>query len=87
MFLDEAEDVLEVMNAAGFAQVQEKLFRQLAKSIASPHLQVATRALYFWNNERFCSLVKANVESLLPIMFESMYEGSQYHWNRYYLPL
>lgn len=87
MFLDEAEGVLEVMDAAGFALVQEKLFSQLAKSIASPHLQVARRALYFWSNQRFCNLVKANVVCILPIMFDSMYEGSQCHWNRYYLPL
>ena len=56
---------------------------QLAKSVASPHFQVAERALYFWNNEYFCNLVSDNVEVILPIMFGPLYENSKGHWNRY----
>lgn len=47
------------------------------------HLQVAERALYFWNNEYFCNLVSDNVEVILPIMFAPLYENSKGHWNRY----
>lgn len=43
---------------------------------------MAERALYFWNNEYFCNLVGDNVEIILPIMFPSLYENSQGHWNR-----
>lgn len=45
-------------------------------------LQVAERALYFWNNEYFCNLVSDNVDTILPIMFASLYENSKGHWNR-----
>lgn len=83
MFLDEVGDILEVMNADGFIQVQGSLFRQLASSIASPNLQVARRVLRFWYNERFRDLVKANIGSILPIMFKSIYESSDCHWDRY----
>ena len=101
MFLNEVEDIFEVMDPAEFAKVQEPLFHQLAKSVASPHfqvraafsvfpqrarysplLQVAERALYFWNNEYFCNLVSDNVEVILPIMFAPLYENSKGHWNR-----
>lgn len=41
MFLNEVEDIFEVMDPAEFAKVQEPLFHQLAKSVASPHFQVA----------------------------------------------
>ena len=98
MFLNEIEDIFEVMDPAEFAkviyalhlcktcakhhQVQEPLFNQLAKSVASPHFQVAERALYFWNNEYFCNLVSDNVEVILPIMFAPLYENSKGHWNR-----
>jgi serine/threonine-protein phosphatase 2A regulatory subunit B' len=82
MFLNEVEDIFEVMDPAEFAKVQEPLFHQLAKSVASPHFQVAERALYFWNNEYFCNLVSDNVEIILPIMFASLYENSKGHWNR-----
>lgn len=82
MFLNEVEDIFEVMDPAEFAKVQEPLFNQLAKSVASPHFQVAERALYFWNNEYFCNLVSDNVEVILPIMFTPLYENSKGHWNR-----
>jgi serine/threonine-protein phosphatase 2A regulatory subunit B' len=98
MFLNEVEDIFEVMDPAEFAKVQEPLFSQLSKSVASPHfqvcqeslfdlrsltgLQVAERALYFWNNEYFCNLVSDNVEVILPIMFAPLYENSKGHWNR-----
>lgn len=48
-------------------------------------LQVAERALYFWNNEYFCNLVTDNVETILPIMFAPLYENSKGHWNRWVL--
>jgi serine/threonine-protein phosphatase 2A regulatory subunit B' len=83
MFLNEVEDIFEVMDPAEFAKVQEPLFHQLAKSVASPHFQVAERALYFWNNEYFCNLVSDNVEIILPIMFAPLYENSKGHWNRF----
>ncbi|KAJ5524139.1 hypothetical protein N7494_010789 [Penicillium frequentans] len=82
MYLNEVEDIFEVMDPAEFAKVQEPLFHQLAKSVASPHFQVAERALYFWNNEYFCNLVSDNVETILPIMFAPLYENSKGHWNR-----
>ncbi|PSK36567.1 Serine/threonine-protein phosphatase 2A regulatory subunit delta isoform [Elsinoe australis] len=82
MFLNEVEDIFEVMDPAEFAKVQEALFTQLAKSVASPHFQVAERALYFWNNEYFCNLVSDNVDVILPIMFAPLYENSKGHWNR-----
>ncbi|KAI1468942.1 protein phosphatase 2A regulatory B subunit [Daldinia caldariorum] len=82
MYLNEVEDIFEVMDPAEFTKVQEPLFHQLAKSVASPHFQVAERALYFWNNEYFCNLVSDNVDIILPIMFAPLYENSKGHWNR-----
>ena len=46
MFLNEVEDIFEVMDPAEFAKVQEPLFNQLAKSVASPHFQVGRTSLY-----------------------------------------
>ena len=41
MFLNEVEDIFEVMDPGEFAKVQEPLLNQLAKSVASPHFQVS----------------------------------------------
>lgn len=46
MFLNEVEDIFEVMDPAEFAKVQEPLFNQLAKSVASPHFQVRQCPVY-----------------------------------------
>ncbi|RKF75950.1 Serine/threonine-protein phosphatase 2A 56 kDa regulatory subunit delta isoform [Golovinomyces cichoracearum] len=82
MFLNELEDIFEVMDPVEFVKIQEPLFHQLAKSVASSHFQVAERALFFWNNEYFCHLLSENVETILPIMFAPLYENSKGHWNR-----
>lgn len=44
-------------------------------------VQVAERALYFWNNEYIVSLMSENVRQVLPIMFPALYRTKQ-HWNK-----
>lgn len=41
MFLNELEEILDVIEPSEFVKVQEPLFRQLAKCVSSPHFQVA----------------------------------------------
>lgn len=81
MFLNELEEILDVIEPTEFHKVMIPLFKQLAKCITSPHFQVAERALYFWNNEYILSLVSDNVLHILPIMFNSLY-GNKQHWNK-----
>jgi serine/threonine-protein phosphatase 2A regulatory subunit B' len=93
MFINEIEDIFEVMEAPEFYKIQVPLFHQLAKCVSSPHFQVFTlhtmltqvaeRALYLWNNEYFCSLMSDNIQTILPIMFAPLHENSKSHWNRY----
>lgn len=56
MFLNEVEDIFEVMDPAEFAKVQEPLFNQLAKSVASPHFQVSDLPL-----NRLCCCADVNL--------------------------
>ena len=51
MFLNELEEILDVIEPAEFQKVMVPLFTQLTKCVSSPHFQVAERALYYWNNE------------------------------------
>jgi hypothetical protein len=47
-----------------------------------PHLlQVAERALYFWNNEYIVSLISDNASTVVPIMFPALYKSKE-HWNK-----
>ena len=81
MFLNELEEILDVIEPAEFTKVMVPLFRQLAKCVSSPHFQVAERALYYWNNEYILSLISDNVSVILPIMFPALYRTKQ-HWNK-----
>ncbi|XP_060536592.1 serine/threonine-protein phosphatase 2A 56 kDa regulatory subunit gamma isoform isoform X2 [Cylas formicarius] len=82
MFLNELEEILDVIEPAEFQKVMVPLFRQLSKCVSSPHFQVAERALYYWNNEYVMSLVAENATEILPIMFPSLYKNSKSHWNK-----
>uniref|UniRef100_A0A6Q2YQ84 Uncharacterized protein n=1 Tax=Esox lucius TaxID=8010 RepID=A0A6Q2YQ84_ESOLU len=82
MFLNELEEILDVIEPSEFVKVMEPLFRQLAKCVSSPHFQVAERALYYWNNEYIMSLISDNAVKILPIMFPALYKNSKSHWNK-----
>ncbi|CAG7659402.1 unnamed protein product [Allacma fusca] len=82
MFLNELEEILDVIEPAEFRKVMKPLFKQLARCVSSPHFQVAERALYYWNNEYIMSLISDNAAEILPIMFPSLYRNSKTHWNK-----
>ncbi|XP_011176471.2 uncharacterized protein LOC105208376 isoform X2 [Zeugodacus cucurbitae] len=82
MFLNELEELLDVIEPAEFQKVMEPLFRQIAKCVSSPHFQVAERALYYWNNEYIMSLIADNSQVILPIMFPALNRNSKTHWNK-----
>ncbi|XP_043911330.1 serine/threonine-protein phosphatase 2A 56 kDa regulatory subunit alpha isoform [Protopterus annectens] len=81
MFLGEIEEILDVIEPSQFKKIHEPLFRQISKCVSSPHFQVAERALYFWNNEYILSLIEENINTVLPLMFGSLYRISKEHWN------
>ena len=88
MFLNELEEILDIIDLTEFVKVHTSIFNQLAKCVSSPHFQVhianqvAERALYFWNNEYINNLMNENIETILPIMFPALYKNSKSHWNR-----
>lgn len=82
MFLNEVEEILDVIDGNEFAKIMEPLFQQLARCINSQHFQVAERALYYWNNEYIVNLMSDNIAVILPIVFPALYTNSKTHWNR-----
>lgn len=87
MFLNELEEILDVIEPVEFQKVMVPLFKQLAKCVSSPHFQVAERALYYWNNEYIMSLIGDNATTILPIMFPALYKNTKSHWNKYVILL
>lgn len=82
MFLNELEEILDVIEPVEFQKVMVPLFKQLARCVSSPHFQVAERALYYWNNEYIMSLISENANVILPIMFPALYKNTKSHWNK-----
>ncbi|GAA5958122.1 hypothetical protein JCM3765_002822 [Sporobolomyces pararoseus] len=82
MFLNEVEEILDVIEPAEFQKIMVKLFQQLAQCVSSQHFQVAERALYYWNNEYIVNLIGENIQTILPIVYPSLFANSNGHWNR-----
>ena len=41
MFLGEIEEILDAIEPAQFQKIMEPLFKQIARSVSSPHFQVS----------------------------------------------
>ena len=54
MFLNELEEILDVIEPAEFTKVMVPLFRQLAKCVSSPHFQVSLRCKQTQINSSNC---------------------------------
>jgi len=57
------------------------LFDRIGLCVASPHFQVAERALFLWNNEYIVSLIAQSRSDVLPLVFAPLFENSRSHWN------
>lgn len=83
MFLNELEEILDIVDAYDFQRIMVPTFTKLTQCIASTHFQVAERALYFWSNDYIVSLMAANMDTIMPIVFPALYKTSKSHWNKY----
>jgi len=81
LFLNELEELLELTQPEEFQQILVPLFKQLSKSIGSPHFQVAERALFLWHNEYISGLIADHRANVLPVIFPVLHVNSQSHWN------
>ncbi|RCH86263.1 Serine/threonine-protein phosphatase 2A 56 kDa regulatory subunit delta isoform, partial [Rhizopus azygosporus] len=87
MFLNELEEILDVTECSEFQKIMVPLFVKLRQCVSSTHFQVAERALYFWNNDYIVNLMAQNVNTLMPIIFPTLYRTSKTHWNKTILGL
>ena len=79
MFLNELEEILDVIEPAEFQKATVPLFTQLARCVSSPHFEVAGRALCYGNNEYIMSLIGDNASTIFPILIPALYKTSKSH--------
>ncbi|OQV13972.1 Serine/threonine-protein phosphatase 2A 56 kDa regulatory subunit gamma isoform [Hypsibius exemplaris] len=82
MFLNELEELLDVLEPEQFAKIMVPVFSQLALSASSPHFQIGERALFFFGNDYIRGLMKNHSAVLFPILYPVLYKISTGHWNK-----
>ena len=83
LYLNELEEILELIRGDQINSVQTELYKLLAGCIGSEHFQVTERALYLWNSEHLCSnvLAQSRAPIFLPIIIGPLSKIAQGHWN------
>ncbi|TYZ63710.1 hypothetical protein PybrP1_004045 [[Pythium] brassicae (nom. inval.)] len=84
IFLNELEEILELMGNDQLVQVHKPLFQAFAKWLGSQHFQVSERSLFLWNNEHLVNngcLSKQNAHLILPVIYGPLHRNSLGHWN------
>lgn len=84
LFLNELEEILELLGSDQLSQISSTLFTNLARCLDSDHFQVVERALFLWNNEHLVNsgcLSRLNAQAVLPIIYGPLYKNSSGHWN------
>ncbi|CAO3645552.1 unnamed protein product [Mucor hiemalis] len=87
MFLNEIEEILDVVEVQEFQKIMCPLFTKLSQCVASSHFQVSERALYYWNNDYVVSMMAENIKDIMPIIFPTLFKTSKTHWNKTILSL
>jgi|EP00945_MAST-04E_sp_MAST-4E-sp1_P003426 serine/threonine-protein phosphatase 2A regulatory subunit B' len=89
LFLNELEEVIEVLSPSTFASIEVKLYQRIASCIRGEHFQVSERALHMWGNEILNQIVvedETHRRKILPIVFPALAsiseEGPDGHWQQ-----
>jgi serine/threonine-protein phosphatase 2A regulatory subunit B' len=81
-FLTELLEVLEVCDLIKLEPLIPRLFKRLIKCIAGPHLQVADRAMCFFENDYFLSILKTYKNQTFPMLVPVICAIADTHWHK-----
>jgi len=82
LFLAELLEVMDVCDMTKLEPHIEKLFERLVKCIASPHLQVSDRAMCFFENDFFLSILRHYKSKIFPILVPVIAKLAETHWHK-----
>lgn len=80
-FLEEFEDIVELLPMSAHAKLVVPVARILGHAIETPHFQVSERVLYLWHNASIVALMSRHIDQALPILFPALYKHAEAHWN------
>lgn len=82
LFLTELQEVLEIVDDDKIKELIVPLFRRIVRCIGGTHLQVADRAMCFFENDYFLAKLKAYKEITFPMLVPVIVELSENHWHK-----
>ncbi len=82
LFLTELQEVLEVCEVDKIDQLVIKLFKRIVKCIGGIHLQVADRAMCFFENDYFLNVLKNYKEKTFPMLVPVIVDLAENHWHK-----
>ncbi|WVZ65737.1 hypothetical protein U9M48_015053 [Paspalum notatum var. saurae] len=85
LLIEELEEILDVLQPNQFQNLAVPICSRIARCVSSCSSQVAERALYVWNNERFLELATSSpgvMEKILPAFVASVESNLETHWSK-----
>ena len=82
VFLSELLEVLEVCDIIKLEPLIPRLFKRIVRCIAGPHLQVADRAMCFFENDYFLSILKSYKNYTFPLLVPVIAKIADTHWHK-----
>ena len=86
LFLTELQEVLEVCEVDKVEHLIPKLFKRIVRCIGGIHLQVADRAMCFFENDYFLNILKTYKEKTFPMLVPVIVDLADNHWHKYLIP-
>ena len=82
LFLTELQEVLEVCEVDKVDPLIPKLFKRIVKCIGGIHLQVADRAMCFFENDYFLNILKTYKDKTFPMLVPIIVDLAENHWHK-----
>ena len=82
LFLAELQEVLEVCEVDKIEHLVPKLFKRIVRCIGGIHLQVADRAMCFFENDYFLNILKSYKEKTFPMLVPVIVDLADNHWHK-----
>ena len=82
LFLTELQEVLEVCEVDKVRHLIPKLFKRIVKCIGGIHLQVADRAMCFFENDYFLNILKTYKSETFPMLVPVIVRLAENHWHK-----
>lgn len=80
--MTELQEVLEIVDDDKIGELIVPLFRRIVRCIGGTHLQVADRAMCFFENDYFLAKLKSYKELTFPMLVPVIVELSENHWHK-----